>query len=74
MTRDELRALAVRVEHELVDGDAADFLRQIAETKPRAYAMHRNGIVYDILTQAEYADGLHFDQQSVPLYTLPLED
>jgi hypothetical protein len=78
MKRTELLALAERLSESRLYGrdimQAADFLRQIAEAKPRAYAMHRNGIVYDILTQTEYADGLHFGQQSVPLYTLPLED
>ena len=87
MTRTELIALAHRVEHELAEGDLADFLRQLAESKPvgtvaqHSYEQHQsvyygNGNVTPWTLKRPHAAPMLFCELVVgtALYTLPLED
>ena len=78
MTRTELLALAERLSEARLYGrdieQAADFLRQIAESKPVAarYGWDGDGWLY--LDNGSGSDWLTRHADAEPLYTLPLED
>lgn len=78
MTRTELLALAERLSGWLRASDdidaAADFLRQLAESKPVAarYGWDGDGWLY--IDNGSGSDWLTRHADAEPLYTLPLED
>lgn len=92
MKRTDLIALAEKLHHvsteetlsfdELDDiKQAADFLRQIAQAQPMAWASKNSKQVMNVTDNKALADhwrGLYIVQHGtslvVPLYTLPLED